>query len=698
MALSERLAILITANGSQAMSEFQKTGKAAERSLATTEQRVQRFGASLTRIGAGALVFGGVLATGMYQAAKAAGEQEAANLRLENTLANQPSLATASAQAFYDQASALQEVTTFGDEVTVSAQAMLGQFGLTQDQILELIPLVQDYAAKTGTDLVTAARNVGKATDGTNTTLRRAGVEFDDAAFAADHFGATVQALQRYAGGFAEQEGQTLAGQIEILKNRFGELAEGVGGGAADAFGDLAGVVGALADGLEKLPAPAQNFIGKTLTFGAIGLSAAGALGMLVGQVIKLAPAFQAVTAIGPRAYAAIANLIVPTNTLTTAFHGLTAAQTASTAASPVGWIAATAAAIPPAVAGMAALADKVSEITNLFRVQASINPFGEDGMFGDGVQVIQGGVATAVGKLNELNQAMYGTDVAAGAAEQALDEFSATLDEYLTGLFSVPDAQRDLQASFGALQEAMTSSEPNWLTQAQSMEDIVTGTAKVIEAQVQQGASQQQLDATIANSITMLTAMRNSGAITQEQFRTLTEQIEGIPPARQTAYTTPGLPGAHMRTFVYRGLVVSVPPNWKTTFEAATGTAIANVQALIDRIHVLNNTVVRPQGSGIAGQVGAISANIFHKAEGGRFSAGDLMEVGERGRELVMFGSPGTVIPNGPTEALMSGRGGSTITVNVHGTATAADGQAVVDALRRWQQRNGPVPVKVSA
>ena len=41
---------------------------------------------------------------------------------------------------------------------------------------------------------------------------------------------------------------------------------------------------------------------------------------------------------------------------------------------------------------------------------------------------------------------------------------------------------------------------------------------------------------------------------------------------------------------------------------------------------------------------------------------------------------------------------GGPSIVVHVHGTATAADGQAVVDALRRWQQRNGPVPVKVSA
>lgn len=50
--------------------------------------------------------------------------------------------------------------------------------------------------------------------------------------------------------------------------------------------------------------------------------------------------------------------------------------------------------------------------------------------------------------------------------------------------------------------------------------------------------------------------------------------------------------------------------------------------------------------------------------------------------------------------DLLGAGTGGSstTIHVHVHGTATPSDGQAVVDALRRWQQRNGPVPVKVSA
>ena len=80
------------------------------------------------------------------------------------------------------------------------------------------------------------------------------------------------------------------------------------------------------------------------------------------------------------------------------------------------------------------------------------------------------------------------------------------------------------------------------------------------------------------------------------------------------------------------------------------------------------------------------------------------LAMVGEYGPELVAFRGGERVFPAPQTRAMLSGGygggGGSstTIVVNVHGTATPSDGQAVVDALRRWQQRNGPVPVKVSA
>lgn len=110
----------------------------------------------------------------------------------------------------------------------------------------------------------------------------------------------------------------------------------------------------------------------------------------------------------------------------------------------------------------------------------------------------------------------------------------------------------------------------------------------------------------------------------------------------------------------------------------------------------------------GIANRISSMpslpSIKIPGFARGTESAPRGLAMVGEYGPELVAFRGGERVFPALQTRAMLSGGygggGGSstTIHVNVHGTATPSDGQAVVDALRRWQQRNGPVPVKVSA
>lgn len=72
-----------------------------------------------------------------------------------------------------------------------------------------------------------------------------------------------------------------------------------------------------------------------------------------------------------------------------------------------------------------------------------------------------------------------------------------------------------------------------------------------------------------------------------------------------------------------------------------------------------------------------------------GMFDRGGYLKPGWN----MAYNGTGALEPVGPAA-------GSTyyITVNLHGKATAADGQEVVDALKRWSKSNGPVPVKVSA
>jgi hypothetical protein len=74
-------------------------------------------------------------------------------------------------------------------------------------------------------------------------------------------------------------------------------------------------------------------------------------------------------------------------------------------------------------------------------------------------------------------------------------------------------------------------------------------------------------------------------------------------------------------------------------------------------------------------------------RANGGPVMGGGTYLVGERGPELFTPGTSGNITPNGGFG------GGGNITINVNG----GDPQQVVDALRRYQQLNGSVPIRVS-
>jgi hypothetical protein len=294
VSLTESLRILITANGAQAEREFAKTGAAARAGLGQAEAATARFGRQLTSAGIAMATFGGVALFGLYKAAQAADEENRAIAQLNNSIQNSPALVGASTDAFLEQASALQKVTVFGDETTISAQAMLATFRLTEDQILSLTPLVQDLSAKFGVDLNTAAIAVGKAMQGNTTTLRRWGVFIDEGANATEDFDNLLSGLRENAGGFAAQEGETFAGQLQILRNGLGDVAEGVGRGAIAAINDMVGPVGELSDRFSSLNPEMQATVGRMATFGASGLLLAGGVSFLAGQVLTAAARFKA--------------------------------------------------------------------------------------------------------------------------------------------------------------------------------------------------------------------------------------------------------------------------------------------------------------------------------------------------------------------------------------------------------------------
>lgn len=89
-------------------------------------------------------------------------------------------------------------------------------------------------------------------------------------------------------------------------------------------------------------------------------------------------------------------------------------------------------------------------------------------------------------------------------------------------------------------------------------------------------------------------------------------------------------------------------------------------------------------------------------RAAGGPVSANTAYMVGERGPELFIPDVPGAIVPNHALGSSSGGgiSGGGTINLTVNagmGTDGGEVGRQIVEALRQYQRRNGPVPITVA-
>lgn len=159
----------------------------------------------------------------------AAVEAEQAQTRLSDAFARFPKLADVNIEALRELNAELMKKTKFDDDALASGQAVLAQFDLTGKQVLEMTPLLADYASKTGQEVPDAAEKLGKAFMGNTKALKELGINYKSTGDRAKDVANITGLLREKVGGFAEKEGKTAAGQAAILKNQFGELQEAIG-------------------------------------------------------------------------------------------------------------------------------------------------------------------------------------------------------------------------------------------------------------------------------------------------------------------------------------------------------------------------------------------------------------------------------------------------------------------------------------
>lgn len=299
MANGYEVIVKIVADAKKAVSEFDKTSKAAERMAKRTSDETQKAKVNLDKLGKQAIITGGAMtAAGVTMAyalsgfVKSAQESERAQMQLQNTIKGSKNLAPDSIKAFNEQAKAIQNVTVASDEAVNGIQSMLGQFGLTKSQVLTLTPLVVDISRKMGIDFETAAKQVGKAVEGSTGGLKRMGVMVDQTKAKLDPFAATVEALRRSAGGFAQQEGQTFAGQMAILNNHADELKESLGRGVLSILNDILPAINNAAEAFNGLDEATGNTVGRTLALTSGLLILFGGMATAAGTIYKIKTAY----------------------------------------------------------------------------------------------------------------------------------------------------------------------------------------------------------------------------------------------------------------------------------------------------------------------------------------------------------------------------------------------------------------------
>ena len=128
--------------------------------------------------------------------------------------------------ALLRHASALQQVTTFGDEQIIGVQTQIAMFTKDEAQIKKVTKAVLDMAAAKGMDLATAGDLMAKSIGSSTNALSRYGVEIDNSLKGTARLNAIVEASSSIFGGQAAGETETLSGQLAQASNALGDLGE----------------------------------------------------------------------------------------------------------------------------------------------------------------------------------------------------------------------------------------------------------------------------------------------------------------------------------------------------------------------------------------------------------------------------------------------------------------------------------------
>ncbi|MGC9100854.1 MAG: phage tail tape measure protein [Caldisericum sp.] len=321
--------------------------KEAEEKLAAFGEKIHNTGESFSKASTAFLVGGGAIIGALGMTVKAAAESESATARLGAALRATGQYSEENMKKMQELSTHLQNLAGVSDEAVTQAQAFGLQLGLTTEQVMKLMPKVLDLSAATGVDLETAMRATAMALQGHTGMLQRYGVHVEDTQKKVDELSNLLkkqqeeydkltlviskggpkaeeakqkqqelaQAIEKtkeelvkmqdpqyqlnnlldaFSGysGSAEAKGKTLAGQLAILRETAGDLAEKVGFVLVPILKDL----------IEKHIQPLINRLSeldpKVVENGVKFVALAGIIMTVIGTISKLVNIFSSLGAL----------------------------------------------------------------------------------------------------------------------------------------------------------------------------------------------------------------------------------------------------------------------------------------------------------------------------------------------------------------------------------------------------------------
>jgi Flp pilus assembly pilin Flp len=274
--------------------------------LSATLKGIQGSMEGLADIAKGALTVGlgaataafGAMSAAVAISVKEAMDAEVAAAQLNAVLKSTGGIAGVTADAVQDLSRSLSLVTRYGDDAITAGQSILLTFtGIGKDIFPEATKAMLDMSTAMGQDLKTTAIQLGKALNSPAeglSALTRVGVRFtaqqEQMVKSLVAQGKTVEAqkiilqeLQTEFGGSAEEAGTTLAGQLDILRNKLLNVAEGIGNQLLPVLSKLSQEA---MPTLEKIAAQVgASFTVLLPKFLELGNS----VGKLIGEILKLA-------------------------------------------------------------------------------------------------------------------------------------------------------------------------------------------------------------------------------------------------------------------------------------------------------------------------------------------------------------------------------------------------------------------------